>query len=109
MDKLTIALIDSLETDIKKTKELIQRLEYNLSNLKHNLENSVSLPSLPSRYVEEIDNFDFQCLFTIKDWKELKFDSYDGIGFWVKDNFKSEDSVFSTPALDATHVVWYNN
>jgi hypothetical protein len=38
----------------------------------------------------------------------LGFSNYDGSGYWVKDGKKSRDEIFSTPRLDATHIVWYN-
>lgn len=31
-----------------------------------------------------------------------------GSGYWMKDGFESNDEVFNTPQLDATHVAWYN-
>lgn len=36
------------------------------------------------------------------------FSGYQGIGFWVKDDFTSYDRVFQTPQADATHVIWFN-
>jgi hypothetical protein len=51
-------------------------------------------------------------LYHVDTWKEVVKEgsivNYDGFGYWVKDGFKSRDEVFSTPKLDATHVVWYN-
>ena len=51
-------------------------------------------------------------LFTVEEWKEAvesgDFNMFDGVGYWVKDEKESDDEVFSTPQLDATHVVWYN-
>ena len=38
----------------------------------------------------------------------LGFSNNDGSGYWVKDGKKSNDEIFSTPRLDATHVIWYN-
>ncbi len=38
----------------------------------------------------------------------LGFSNFDGSGYWVKDGKKSRDEIFSTPRLDATHIVWYN-
>jgi hypothetical protein len=32
----------------------------------------------------------------------------DGNGYWVKNNFASNDEVFNSRQEDATHVVWYN-
>jgi len=36
------------------------------------------------------------------------FNEYQGERFWVKDNIRSNDSPFSTPQSDATHVLWFN-
>lgn len=51
-------------------------------------------------------------IYTVEEWeqaiKEGAFCNYDGNGYWVKDGLESRDEVFSTPKLDATHVVWYN-
>ncbi len=33
----------------------------------------------------------------------------DGTGYWVKNKLSSDSEVFSTPPLDATHVIWFNN
>lgn len=38
----------------------------------------------------------------------LPFGYDDGIGYWVKDGLISHGNIFSTPRLDATHIVWYN-
>lgn len=32
-----------------------------------------------------------------------------GVGYWCKDGKKSDDEVFETEQLDATHVVWFKN
>lgn len=62
------------------------------------------------KYLIEVDIDDE--IYSIKDWIEaLKigcFNNFSGSGYWVKDGMKSSDEVFSTPVLDATHVVWYN-
>lgn len=51
-------------------------------------------------------------LFTVKYWLDAvafgEFVSTDGDGYWVKNGWESDDEVFSTPQLDATHVAWYN-
>ena len=31
-----------------------------------------------------------------------------GSGYWVKGGFESNEEVFSSLMLDATHVIWYN-
>lgn len=36
------------------------------------------------------------------------FGNYDGSGYWVKNNLRSQDEVFSTPREDATHVLWFS-
>lgn len=38
----------------------------------------------------------------------LGFSTWDGHGYWVKDNKQSSDEIFSTPRLDATHIIWFN-
>lgn len=38
----------------------------------------------------------------------LGFAPSDGYGHWVKDGLESNDDIFTTPRLDATHIVWYN-
>jgi len=38
----------------------------------------------------------------------LGFSNWDGHGYWVKDNKQSNDEIFSTPRLDATHIIWFN-
>lgn len=51
-------------------------------------------------------------LYTVKEWlEEIKNKlccNYDGSGYWVKDGLRSDDEVFSTEPLNATHVAWYN-
>ena len=51
-------------------------------------------------------------VFEVKKWKEAveegSFNTFDGSGYWVKGGYRSDDEVFSTKQLDATHVVWYN-
>ncbi len=64
------------------------------------------------RYTEKLDKDWDDDIYTIEEWKDAVNDgwitNYDGSGYWVKDGLKSRDEVFSTPQLDATHVVWYN-
>jgi len=49
-------------------------------------------------------------VFTINDWLKVK-DTFcknnNGCGYWMKSNLESNDEVYSTPQLDATHVSWY--
>lgn len=62
-------------------------------------------------YDKDIDN-DFGDLMTVEVWEECVaggcFCNYDGSGYWIKNGKASRDEVFSTPKLDATHVIWYN-
>ena len=52
-------------------------------------------------------------IFTVNDFKcnveNGGISDYDGFGYWVKDNLRSDDEVFSTEIEDATHVIWFNN
>lgn len=61
-------------------------------------------------YNEKLDNYGH--LMTVSTWNECvkdgSFTSSDGFGYWVKNNKSSEDRVFETLRLDATHVIWYN-
>ena len=63
------------------------------------------------KYTREIDKQEDD-IFTVKDWLEAVkdgcFNNFDGSGYWVKDGLRSQDEVFHTPVLDATHVVWFN-
>lgn len=64
------------------------------------------------RYTKALDMYFDDDIYTIKEWDEAVMGGWicneDGSGYWVKDGLKSNDEVFSTPKLDATHVVWYN-
>jgi len=64
------------------------------------------------RYTKKLDQDWDDDIYTVEEWiqavKDGCFCNFDGSGYWVKDGFKSNDEVFSTPQLDATHVVWYN-
>lgn len=54
---------------------------------------------------EELD------LMSVKQWSEVKNVCYrndDGNGYWCKGGLESNDEVFSTEQLDATHVIWYS-
>lgn len=61
-------------------------------------------------YFKKID--EYAEIFTIDEWNDpinnICFTSWDGSGYWIKNNLRSNDEVFSTPQLDATHVAWYN-
>lgn len=64
------------------------------------------------RYTKKLDQDWDDDIYTVEEWIQAVEDgffcNYDGSGYWVKDGLKSNDEVFSTPKLDATHVVWYN-
>jgi hypothetical protein len=51
-------------------------------------------------------------LYTVEDWNQSvedgDMDSDDGTGYWCRDGMRSDEEVFRTEQLDATHVVWYN-
>lgn len=51
-------------------------------------------------------------VMTVEEWLDAVnsglFVTYDGSGYWVKDNKESNDEVFSSKPEDATHVTWYN-
>lgn len=55
---------------------------------------------------------DYADIMTVEEWQEqadrANFIPYDGEGHWCKDGKESQDSVWETPAEDATHVAWYN-
>jgi len=64
------------------------------------------------KYVEKIE-FDGDCeFFDVEAWEECVrrgcFNTSDGSGYWCKDGFINRDEVFSSPMLDATHVMWFN-
>ncbi len=67
---------------------------------------------MSNRYIRKVNPNTDEDIFTVDEWKEAInegcFSTYDGCGYWVKDGLISNDEVFSTPVLDATHVVWYN-
>jgi hypothetical protein len=64
------------------------------------------------RYTKKLDKDWDGDIYTIEEWNKVVDTGWitddDGSGYWVKDGLKSRDEVFSTPQLDATHVVWYN-
>lgn len=63
-------------------------------------------------YDRELDDCAKGRLYTVEDWNQSvedgDMDSDDGTGYWCKDGMRSDEEVFSTEQLDATHVVWYN-
>ena len=63
-------------------------------------------------YDKEIIPSEDNDIYNVDEWKSLVdngiFIPDDGSGYWVKDNKRSTDEVFSTPQLDATHVIWFN-
>ena len=64
------------------------------------------------KYFRTIDNPENGDMMRIDEWDVAllcgMITNWDGSGYWVKDNLISDDEAFSTPQLDATHVVWYN-
>ena len=94
-------------------------MENEMSKEPQNLNNSESpkfsisdVSGSADRYTKKLDKVWDDHIYTIEEWnKTVKDDSIcddDGNGYWAKDGLKSNDEVFSTPQLDATHVVWYN-
>jgi len=72
---------------------------------------AIDIPQSKSRiYYKKLDKGDD--VYTIEEWnetiKEGSIMNEDGCGYWMKDNLISNDEVFNTKQLDATHVVWYN-
>lgn len=80
--------------------------------VKHEIENYDMNFFKKPRYTEPLDKDWDDDIYSVEKWNEAVkdgwFNTYDGHGYWVKDGLKSRDEVFSTPQLDATHVVWYN-
>ena len=93
------------EEDYLKAKKIVQ--EYESKHL-----NISAISGSADRYTEKLDKDWDDDIYTIEEWKDAVNDEWitndDGTGYWVKDGLKSRDEVFSTPQLDATHVVWYN-
>ena len=86
-----------------------------LANGANTSERQLTIPVVSSsavRYTKKLDQDWDDDIYTVEEWiravKDGCFCNFDGIGYWVKDGLKSNDEVFSTPPLDATHVVWYN-
>jgi hypothetical protein len=65
-----------------------------------------------NRYTGKLEHDCDTEIFTVENWEKAIndgcFSNFDGCGYWVKDNCESNDEVFSTPKLDATHVIWYS-
>ncbi len=63
-------------------------------------------------YTKEIHHNEDTEIYPVSAWSQLvelgMIGNYDGSGYWVKDGKASRDEVFSTPELDATHVIWYS-
>jgi hypothetical protein len=83
------------------------------SNLSQNLQLNIDgVSGSADRYTTKLDKDWDDDIYTIEEWNKTVEDGWicndDGSGYWVKDGLKSRDEVFSTPQLDATHVVWYN-
>jgi len=65
------------------------------------------------KIVDDADEIEFND--EVYDLEELEqhmesnyINNNDGSGYWVKDGLRSKDEIFSTPRLDATHVVWFS-
>ncbi len=67
------------------------------------------VPSPTRTYYKEIVGAD---IFTLPEWRHAVrsglITELDGIGRWCRDGKESEDEVFESDPLDATHVSWYN-
>lgn len=83
----------------------------NLKNFNESV-NSDKTPKSLERYTKELNQEWDDDIYTVEEWEQVVKDGYignfDGNGYWVKNGLKSSDEVFSTPKLDATHVIWYN-
>ena len=92
------------EQEYLKAKQIVQEYEKQL--------NISDVSSSADRYTKKLDKDLDDDIYTIEEWESAVNDGWitddDGSGYWVKDGLKSRDEVFSTPQLDATHVVWYN-
>jgi hypothetical protein len=66
--------------------------------------------NISGRYTQQhIPDPENDDIMTIEVWNKWQNQFYDqGIGYWMKDGYVSKDEVFSTPAQDATHVLWFN-
>lgn len=86
--------------------------EQNLNNAENPKLGISDVSGSAVRYTKKLDQDWDDDIYTVEEWtqavKDGCFCNYDGSGYWVKDGLKSGDEVFSTPPLDATHVVWYN-
>lgn len=93
------------EKDYLDAKKIVQ--EYESKHL-----NISDVSGSADRYTKKLDKDWDDDIYTIEEWDKAVDDGWitndDGSGYWVKNGLKSRDEVFSTPQLDATHVVWYN-
>lgn len=93
------------EKDYLEAKKIVQ--EYESKHL-----NISAVSGSADRYTKKLDKDWDDDIYTIEEWNKTVEDGWicndDGSGYWVKNGLKSGDEVFSTPQLDATHVVWYN-
>ena len=68
--------------------------------------------TIKNRYTKKLNDIWDEDMYNVEEWEDCVkdgwFGNFDGSGYWVKNGFKSHDEVFSTPKLDATHVVWYS-
>jgi len=106
-----IASAPRLEYENNLMKEEIKTLQTKLNLLENNTP-TANTATPTDRYTKKLIPKNDTDIFTIEEWEEEiqngNFCNYDGSGYWVKNNLKSNDEVFSTPKLDATHVIWYN-
>lgn len=67
---------------------------------------------LRREYTKDIHDEDEPELYPVLVWNNIvdsgMFGNYNGSGYWVKDSKISDDEVFHSPQLDATHVIWYS-
>lgn len=93
------------EKDYLEAKKIVQ--EYESKHL-----NISAVSDSVNRYTKKFDKEWDDDIYTVDEWNKTVEDGWicndDGCGYWMKDGLKSNDEVFSTPQLDATHVVWYN-
>lgn len=58
-----------------------------------------------------IVNNKYTYILTVEEWnhsKNVGVGIDDGDAYWCKDGFQSSDECWSTPQLDATHVIFYS-
>jgi hypothetical protein len=101
-----------MKEEIKKEVMKVFNQEDSVHNVVDNILRLFDVSGSADRYTKKLDKDWDDDIYTIEEWNKTVEDGWicddDGSGYWVKDNLKSSDEVFSTPQLDATHVVWYN-